>query len=358
MGIETTCPYCGADANGLAARVGGLASRAPSGRPVVTLSLVVVNVALFLLALLLGGAQPADSGLEFLTPDSGVLLRLGLQSPELVAMGEWWRLVMPIFLHLGLLHLVMNTLVLWLTGRSLEAEIGGPAFFAMYITAGVIGFVGSQVAGIGGGGASGAVAGVLGCTIVYRRLTDGSFRHPVSQMAIQLVVINAIFGLLVSKVNNVAHLGGLLSGAALAVPMWRFAGRRLARRMWFLAAAALLAVTGAALVMTIAHQPPAWRSEVRAAILCHDKAREAADPDNQTVYPGPALDAIRCLEALGPMDTTGDALVSKMKRGLAKARNGRLDGSRRGEVEGFTELAEGLFGFKRWVEADPRLIMP
>jgi hypothetical protein len=118
------------------------------------------------------------------------------------------------------------------------------------------------------------------------------------------------------------------------------------------------AVTVAALVMTIASQPPAWRSEVQRAILCHDLAREAADPLNQTVTPGPALEAIRCLEKLGPMDETGDGLVQAMRSGLVKARNGRLDGSRRAEIDGFAALHDGLLGFKRWVEADPLLLMP
>ncbi len=359
MGIERICPFCGADSKAIGVRARSLADRSSSGGGyVVTFGLVIVNLALYLLVVMIGGQEPAEGGFELFRPDTSVLLLLGLQSPELVAMGEWWRLVMPIFLHLGLLHLIMNTLVLWLTGRHLENDIGGPAFFVMYMTAGVLGFVGSQFAGIGGGGASGAVAGILGCTIVKRRLSDGNFRSPVTAMAIQLVVLNAIFGLMVSKVNNVAHLGGLLTGAALGVPFALWQGRRFAARVWLVASLLLGAGTVAAVVMTIVNQPPEWRGEVQRAIHCHDLARTAADQENQTVVPGPAIEAIKCLERLGPMDATGDALVGQMKRGLETARNGRLDGSRRGEVQGFAELHDGLLGFKRWVEGDPRLLMP
>lgn len=357
MGVERVCPYCGADSRAVVARVRTLAKGAGSGH-VVTSGLVLLNLALFALAVLLGGSEPAEGGLEILRPDGGVMLRLGLQHPELVAMGEWWRLIMPVFLHLGLLHLVMNTLVLWLTGRSLERDIGGPAFFTLYMTAGIVGFVASQFADIGGGGASGAVAGLLGATIVYRRLSDGSFSHPVTQMAIQLVVINAIFGIAVSKVNNVAHLAGFLSGAALGLPLAMFEGKRIAGRMWWGFAGVLGAVTVAALVMTILHQPPAWRGEVQRAKLCHGQAREAADLENQTVTPGPALQAIRCLEKIGPMDETGDRWVGLIRSGLVKARSGRLDGSRKAEVDGVAMLFDGLLGFKRWAEADPRLDMP
>lgn len=357
MGVDRVCPYCGKDAGSIGGRVSALATRSSHG-PVVTFGLVIVNLGLYLLAILLGGQEVADEGFEVLRPNTGVMLTLGLQSPELVAMGEWWRLIMPIFLHLGLLHLVMNTLVLWLTGRVLERDIGGWAFFAMYMASGILGFVASQVAGIGGGGASGAVAGVLGCTLVYRRMVDGNFGHPVTQMAIQLIVLNAIFGLAVSKVNNTAHLFGLLTGAAMGFVMARFEGRRAMARLWVGLASALGAVTVAALVMTILNQPPAWRGEVRRAILCHDLAIEAADELNQTVESGPALEAIRCLEKLGPMDETGDAWVAQMKRGLTKARFGRLDGSRKNEVAGFDELRDGIIGFKRWVEADPRVLMP
>lgn len=359
MGLERVCPFCGADSGSLGSKARAIANRSGrGGGHAVTSVLVVVNLALYLIVVMIGGQQPAEGGMEILSPDRTVLLRLGLQVPELVAMGEWWRLVMPIFLHLGLLHLAMNTLVLWLTGRHLEADLGPARFFAMYMAAGIVGFIFSQFADIGGGGASGAVAGILGCTIVYRRLSDGNFRHPVTAMAIQLVVLNAVFGMIVSKVNNVAHLAGLLTGALLGLAFALTEARRVAARVWLVLALALGGVTLAAVGMTIANQPPEWRAEVRRAINCHDLARTAADPMNQTVAPGPALEALRCLERVGPMNEEGDHWVGLMRQGLSKAREGRLGGARRAEVQGFAELHEGLIGFKRWVEADARLLMP
>ncbi len=111
----------------------------------------------------------------------------------------------------------------------------------MYIAAGV-GICRLQVMGIGGGGASGAVAGILGCTIVKRRISDGDFRNPVTQQAIQLVVLNALFGPHRLKANTAAHLGGFLTGAALGAGFALWEGRAWARKLWL--AGAGLAGTG------------------------------------------------------------------------------------------------------------------
>lgn len=359
MGVDRVCPYCGKDVGSLGGRVSALASRSSRG-PVVTFGLVIVNLALYLLAILLGGQEVADGGFEVLRPDTAVMLRLGLQSPELVAMGEWWRLVMPIFLHLGLLHLVMNTLVLWLTGRVLEREVGGWAFFSMYMAAGIVGFVASQVAGLGGGGASGAVAGVLGCTLVYRRIVDGSFRHPATQMAIQLIVLNAIFGLAVSKVNNTAHLFGLLTGAAMGFAMARFLRSRVAAKVWVGLGAALGVVTVAALVMTIVRQPPTWLPELVTASRCRQMAVDAIQLEHQTIEPGPALMAIQCFERVGPTDAEVDRIIADLRGAVARMRFGRVDGSRRAEMDGLLAFAKASGEFRRllgqdtlgyWVEA-------
>lgn len=351
MGVDRVCPYCGKDSGSIGGRVSALATRSSRG-PVVTFGLVVVNLALYLLAMLLGGQEVADEGFEVLKPDTAVMLTLGLQSPELVAMGEWWRLVMPIFLHLGLLHLLMNTLVLWLTGRVLEQDIGGWAFFAMYMASGILGFVASQIAGIGGGGASGAVAGVLGCTLVYRRMVDGSFSHPVTHMAIQLIVLNAIFGLAMSGVNNTAHLFGLLTGAAMGFVIARQEGRRFMARVWVVLASGFGALTVAALVMTILNQPPRWLPELVSAVRCHDVAVGALNQRLQTIEPGPAMAALQCFERVGPADVEVDTLVSDLRAAVARMRYGRVDGSRRAEMEGLEAFSNASRRLMKLLERD------
>ena len=353
IGLDRVCPYCGKDTSSVSVRVGRLGTT--RGGIGVTVGFVVANLLVYLLIVLVGGQQPAEGGMELLVPDRLTLVRLGLQIPALVAEGEWWRIVMPIFLHLGLLHLVMNTLVLWVTGRQLEADIGSAAFFFMYIAAGIVGFVASQGVGIGGGGASGAVAGILGATIVKRRISDGNFRDPVTQQAIQLVVLNALFGLIVAKVNNVAHLGGLLTGAAMGVGFGLWQGRDWARKLWLAGAAAMGAIVIAATVMMLLWEVPPGlfdpsARDVRAnqALSCVRGVAVALDGTATTIASRDAEDAMRCLDAVGPVEPELDRALAMLRTGLQRAYDGRTSGSLTGERDGLERINDGLSAIVRW----------
>lgn len=358
VGLDRLCPYCGADTGSVAARVQRLSTGARGSGHSVTIGLVVANVLVYLLIVLIGGQQAAQGGLEILTPDSDTLVRLGLHVPPLVAEGEWWRLVMPVFLHLGLLHIVMNTLVLWVTGRQLEHDIGSAAFFFMYIASGVLGFALSQVAGLGGGGASGAVAGILGCTIVKRRISDGDFRHPVTQQAIQLVVLNAVFGLAVARVNNVAHLGGLLTGAALGVAFGVWERKAWAPRAWLAGALAMGAMVVAAVVSMLTWEAPpglldrsSRRARAQEVIRCVQPIAVILEKRSR-IDPPDASEAMRCLDQAGPIEPDLDRAVAVLRSGLARSRDAQMTGSVGGDREGFARINEGLEGIVRWLQVE------
>lgn len=358
VGLDRVCPYCGADTGSVGARVQRLSAGARGGGHAVTIGLVLANVLVYLLIVMIGGQQPAQGGLEIMTPDGDTLIRLGLHVPPLVAEGEWWRLVMPVFLHLGLLHIVMNTLVLWVTGRHLEADIGSAAFFFMYIAAGVLGFALSQIAGLGGGGASGAVAGILGCTIVKRRISDGNFRHPVTQQAIQLVVLNAIFGLAVARVNNVAHLGGLLTGAGLGIAYGLWERKAWAPRVWLAGALAMGALVVAAVVSMLTWEAPpglldrsSRRARAQEVIRCVQPLAATLDK-RATIDPPEASEAMRCLDRAGPVEPDLDRAVAVLRSGLARSRDALMTGSVGGDREGMARINEGLEGIVRWIQAE------
>ncbi len=344
IGVERICPYCGTDSGSLSNR----ARAAVDGPPVISVTgfFAVVNILFYVLVLALGGGE------DVLSPDPDVLLSLGLQQPALVASGEWWRLVLPIFLHLGILHLLMNTLVLWVTGRHLEHDIGGAAFFFMYIAAGVLGFVASQFAGIGGGGASGAVAGILGCTIVKRRLSDGDFGHPVTMQAVQLVLLNALFGLIVTKVNNTAHLGGLLTGAALggAFALWQTPA---ARRVWQLGAAISGGIVLASVAALIVMPAPPSGAALQRGWMCANKGVDAIiDDRGRTIARGPGRDALRCFEGLDSLGEAVDKDIATMREGLEKALRGEREGSLDLVREGIDTFDRGYIGFATWLKAE------
>ena len=357
VGLDRVCPYCGKDTGSVRARVSVLA-RSGRGGVAVTTGLVIANLLVYLLVVLVGGQQPAEGGMEILRPDHATLLRLGLQVPMLVEAGEWWRIVMPIFLHLGLLHLLMNTIVLWLNGRHLEQDIGASAFFFMYIAAGVLGFVASQFAGIGGGGASGAVAGVLGCTIVKRRISDGHFRDPVTMQAIQLVVLNAIFGLVISKVNNVAHLGGFLTGAALGAAFALWQGRAWAHKLWLGGAVVAAGVVVAAVVAMLRYEmpgrlrePAAFEQNVKYALGCINDAGMTLE-DGRDVRTEVYESTLRCLRDTKETEPEFDAIVEAFRGGIRAAYDARMGGSFSGEQAGNDEARAAVVRLRRWLGAN------
>ena len=139
---------------------------------------------------------------------------------DTLASGQWWRLLTPMLIHFGILHLAMNTLWYWELGRRIEARQGPlmlllltllfslAANFAQYLHAGPSLF----------GGLSGVLYGLLGhCWIFQRLAPTPAYRLPpgvlVMMLAWLLICMTGIFELLqFGAIANAAHVGGLLAG--------------------------------------------------------------------------------------------------------------------------------------------------
>jgi len=137
-----------------------------------------------------------------------------------LARGEWWRLVTPIFLHFGLLHLAMNALWYWELGRRIEFRQG--CLMLLLLT--LVFAAGSnlvQYAWTGPalfGGLSGVLYGLLGhCWLFQWLAPNPAYRMPrgvVAMMLIWLVIcLTGVFDLLgFGSIANGAHVGGLVLG--------------------------------------------------------------------------------------------------------------------------------------------------
>lgn len=139
---------------------------------------------------------------------------------DTLASGQWWRLLTPMLIHFGILHLAMNSLWYWELGRRIEARQGAvmllgltllfslAANFAQYLHAGPSLF----------GGLSGVLYGLLGhCWIFQRLAPTPAYRLPpgvlVMMLVWLLVCMTGIFELLqFGAIANAAHVGGLLAG--------------------------------------------------------------------------------------------------------------------------------------------------
>lgn len=347
IGVADVCPYCGADNSRVrmrlkraAGQVGGVGALSVTG------ALVVVNVFFFATALLIGGTGPG-AGIEIITLDPGVLFQLGLQYNPAIDAGQWWRVVTPIFLHLGVIHVVMNTYILVVSGRLLEGDLGGRLTFLIYMSAGILGFVASYFAEIGGAGASGAVSGLLAALLVRRRLVDGDFRHPVTRWVISLVVITAVFGLLAGgQINNVAHGVGFATGGLLA---WLLTSVRLGKRgalLLLLANGGVAVVTFAAIAAMVLSLFAGSPDDLETAGGCWNDVRAAVSSGRY----GAAETA--CLGQMPDLESEANAARDEARRALVDAGQARDQAAAKEAVQ---RLVAAFGRWEAWVQdAAPR----
>ncbi|MEV1333549.1 rhomboid family intramembrane serine protease [Micromonospora costi] len=226
----------------------------------VTKALIAVNVLLMLLSIASdrgGDAAVGGSGLGGLlggpTPltDWGSVLglaRLPDGTVGGVADGEWYRLITAMFLHFGLPHLLLNMWALWVLGRSLEANLGRLRFLALYLIAGFGGNVAAYLFSAQNATTAGASTAIFGLFaalfLIMRRLgRDTSGILPV-------LIVNLVFTFAVPSISIAGHLGGLVTGAAMALVL-AYAPRS-RRSLVQLAGGAIivLALIGATLIRT------------------------------------------------------------------------------------------------------------
>lgn len=149
------------------------------------------------------------------------LIEVGANSSFLVQRGEYFRLLTYQFVHIGWVHLLMNTLALKFFGPPVETLIGLPLYFGLFFFSGIVGGLAAVQAGQSlSAGASASVLGLLSAAIVFEVLkVEGAERlrqRNNFSTLIFILVINLIIGVVESGIDNSAHIGGLLAGAVAA----------------------------------------------------------------------------------------------------------------------------------------------
>ncbi|KAF9692766.1 hypothetical protein EKO04_009110 [Ascochyta lentis] len=134
---------------------------------------------------------------------------------------QWYRFIIPMFLHAGIIHIGFNMLLQLTLGRDMEKEIGPLRFALVYFSAGIFGFVlgGNYAAdGITSVGASGSLFGILALTLLDLFYNWSSRRSPIKDLLFLLldVAIAFVLGLL-PGLDNFSHIGGFLMGIVLGI---------------------------------------------------------------------------------------------------------------------------------------------
>ena len=177
------------------------------GRPRFTGFLIGIILAVFLMI-----EMQAD------TESPLTLIEYGAKFNPLIIEGEWWRFFSAMFLHIGLLHLMMNSLALFYLGGAVERIFGTKRFIFIYFLAGFTGSVASFVFNDNiSAGASGAIFGCFGALLYFGLIYKRLFFRTMGMSLIVILAINLVFGFVVPMVDNGAHVGGLLGGFAAAL---------------------------------------------------------------------------------------------------------------------------------------------
>ncbi len=336
-------------------------ARAVLNRPYkFTIILLVVNIFVFLL-------MWQASGLRFslLTPLPGeVLIPFGAKINYLIRYNhQWWRFVTPMFLHVNFLHLIVNMYSLWIVGPYVEKLYGSAKFIFFWVLTGVAGVAASYLTvrpelsvgpigrfifkstDVASAGASGALFGLVGVLFVFgikfrHELPEG-FRRAFGTGLLPMIMLNLFIGYMGRGfIDNAAHLGGLLSGALLALIVdYRRPGERSGIAVtWSALQIAAIALVAVSFLKTAQH----LRDPLPAFLVQETQQNSVVDePTQKFVSYAKAMNeaqealylvtkeadvaradsAVKELDSAPQLDPKADQLREKLKALLIKARD-------------------------------------
>ena len=206
-----TCPYCGErlgqraiDQREPGEILGGLIPQAHF----TTILILMINVGLFI----------ATKYFSSFSGESPALLYFGGKYGRSIWLDhEYWRLVTAGFLHGGILHIAMNSWVLYDLGAQVEQVFGTARFLVIYFTGTVAGFYLSAQMNPGLSiGSSAGIMGLIGAMIAFGVVNRTSVGSAIRSFYIRWAIYGMALGLILNGIDNWAHLGGIGGGFAIA----------------------------------------------------------------------------------------------------------------------------------------------
>jgi Uncharacterized membrane protein (homolog of Drosophila rhomboid) len=181
----------------------------------VTPILIYVNIAIFIAMVV--------AGLGFIFIKGSDLLGWGANYGPSVKNGEWWRLLSSIFLHGGIMHVLVNMVGLFYVGVFLEPLLGWKRYLSFYLLTGILASIASvwwYDATISVG-ASGSIFGLFGIFFAFllTKIYPPDFTKPFLISTSVFIGFNLLMGL-AGGIDNAAHIGGLLSGFILGIILY------------------------------------------------------------------------------------------------------------------------------------------
>ena len=177
-------------------------------KPIITYSIIAINIIVFILMYILGNGST----------DPYTLIRFGANYRGSVINHEFYRLITCAFIHIGFMHLTLNTYSLYVIGVQLESYFGKLKYIIIYLFSAITASLMSVILTDSiSAGASGALFGLLGALLYfgyhYRVFLGGVLKSQI----IPLIIVNLAFGFMMSGIDNAAHIGGLIGGFLIAM---------------------------------------------------------------------------------------------------------------------------------------------
>jgi rhomboid protease GluP len=250
---DKVCPYCDAQVGPRSVDVRSprdlLGGAIPHARFTTTV-ILTINIGLYIACMLFsmrGGNEGA-----FMNLDGGTLLAFGAKHGALIFHErEYWRLITAGFLHGGMLHILMNSWVLFDLGAQVEEVFGTSRMIPIYFVSTVAGFLASTFwsPNVPSVGASAGIFGLMGAMIAFGMKHRSALGDATRSMYIRWAMFMLVIGLFGFQIDNAAHIGGLAGGFAVAwiADIPSLVARPM-DRIWTFIMYACLALTGAAFI--------------------------------------------------------------------------------------------------------------
>jgi len=254
---DKVCPYCDLKVGPSAverrsprAVLGGLI---PAERFTTTV-ILLINAGLYV-ACTLYSMKAGGSAVDL---DGQTLYDFGAKLTRAVFGGQWWRLVTAGFLHGGILHILMNSWVLFDLGAQVEELFGTSRYLVLYFVSTVAGFLASTYWSPSlSVGASAGIFGLIGAMLAFGLRDRTPYGQAIRGHFGRWAVYGLIIGLLPGfRIDMAAHLGGLAGGFGLAY----FAGtpklvQSWSETAWRVAAGVCLALTAISFALMFLNFP-------------------------------------------------------------------------------------------------------
>jgi len=205
---DKLCPRCGAKVRSMGMyrflRTIGIVM--PEGGMATSMGFLVVMVGIYIGSIFLEGPT------SILSPSKETLYKFGAYHPSVLEAGHYWRIFSFGLFHIGLLHIVFNSMALLQIGPLIEEDLGAKRMlvlitFAQIATAIAVTFVWPSAVV----GASGWIFGLIGFGISYYHRQG---RHAIRDALIKWAIYGFFFGYMIHA-SNAAHFGGMVGGILL-----------------------------------------------------------------------------------------------------------------------------------------------